>query len=84
MENLLLREIVDLIFCCKCGHEFEFSEGSWKDAPKKNENGETVAKKYAEHYALNRFVCSNSACKQEQCRSCKSTPYHLGKDCAEN
>lgn len=35
------------------------------------------------NYVENRFTCLNSKCKTEQCKSCKSTPYHLGFTCDE-
>ena len=49
--------------CSKCHNEFEFVEGSAKDAPKLDKNGKKVTQKAAEHYAKNRFVCSNQKCK---------------------
>ena len=51
MNSEMLRELVDLVVCCKCGQEFEFAAGNYQDAPKKDDTGKKVIKKYAEHYA---------------------------------
>ena len=35
----------------------------------------------AQHYAENRFTCPE--CKNEQCKGCKASPYHIGFTCDE-
>lgn len=64
MENKLLRDMMNLVVCIKCNQEFEFAEGNSRDAPKTNEAGKKIIKKYAEHFAQNRFICPNVSCKQ--------------------
>lgn len=73
----------NLIDCFKCKVQFEFQEGNPRDAPKKDATGKEIKPEYARDYATNRFICPNSSCKTEQCRSCQASPYHLGMTCKE-
>jgi hypothetical protein len=33
------------------------------------------------NFVENRFTCPNTRCRTEQCRSCKTIPYHIGFTC---
>ena len=83
MQAQAIQKMYNIITCCKCSAQFEFQEGSAKDAPKKDENGKPLTHEHAQDYAMNRFVCTSAACKTEQCRSCGATPYHLGMTCKQ-
>lgn len=84
LEAEVLRSTMEFTKCCKCKHQYEFTQGNSKDAPKTDESGKKITKAHADHYAKNRFVCPNSLCKQEQCKVCHTAPYHLGRTCSEN
>ena len=68
------------ITCKKCHNAFLFEPGKESDAPKSN-NGIILKKTHTRHYANFRFRCMK--CREEQCRSCHSMPYHLGYTCEE-
>jgi len=67
--------------CCQCNNMFVFEAGSVQ-GNLKDDFGNLLTKEKEMHYANNRFKCPN--CHIEQCRKCKTTPYHLGKTCEEN
>lgn len=43
--------------------------------------GKSVTSAMAKHHAENRFQCPK--CRTEQCKACKTVPYHLGFTCSE-
>lgn len=79
---------MNLIECQKCHSQYEFMKGKPADAPKKTPLGKNIINKgkplgatMAKHYAQHRFQCPK--CRQQQCKTCKAAPYHLGLSCEE-
>jgi len=66
--------------CVKCNNAFVFESGA-VHGNLKDDTGKLLTKEQEMHYAQNRFKCPN--CQTEQCRKCKTTPYHMGKTCEE-
>ena len=71
----------ELFVECPCG-EASFLAPGKVDLSYKDENGQTLSKRAAEHMAKYRFRCS--ACGSIICAQCKSEPYHLGYTCEEH
>ncbi|CAI2362857.1 unnamed protein product [Moneuplotes crassus] len=75
----ILGEDYSLVHC-DCGNMFEFTK-SKTDYSVKDENGNTLSKKAAKHYAKRRVRCN--ACEENFCIKCKVKPYHIGYTCKE-
>ncbi|KAL4472349.1 hypothetical protein ABPG72_002832 [Tetrahymena utriculariae] len=82
LDTQLLEQGCDIVACIKCNQKFDFQQGD-PNSLVNNKDGKLLDKKLLQHYSENRFVCQNVACKTEQCRSCKSVPYHLGYECSD-
>jgi|LauGreDrversion4_2_1035121.scaffolds.fasta_scaffold456182_2 hypothetical protein len=78
-EDLSLKKIVgeNFVICANmnCKEQIFFEKGN-VDYNVKNEKGEVLNKKHAEHYSENRCRCAS--CKIDFCVNCKITPYHMG------
>jgi len=66
------------ISCSNCGKVYLFEPGNIMDAPKQH-NGEPLSLEQRDHFSKYRFRCPS--CTEDQCRSCKVIPYHIGMDC---
>ena len=79
-ENQSVKNIIkeNMIICPnkQCNEQISFEKGR-TDYSVKNEKGEFLNKKAAEHYAANRCRCPY--CKHDFCVGCKISPYHMGK-----
>ncbi len=66
---------------CLCGHLFSADQGP---VPKsyKDDLGNPISDAAAVHMSINRIHCPK--CERTFCSSCKTAPYHLGKNCQEN
>jgi E3 ubiquitin-protein ligase MYCBP2 len=85
LQKKSIRKILSLsmIECVKCHTEYEFTPGRPSDAPAKDINGHPLSQACKENFANNRFICPKPDCKTEQCRECKSVPFHISISCKE-
>lgn len=65
---------------CECSSVILF-EPSKPEYKTKDEQGNLISAKSAEHMAQHRVRCSN--CAKNFCTSCKREPYHVGMTCEE-
>lgn len=83
LNSFVIRKIMNIAQCVKCQYQFEFVAGTPEQSPIFDKNQVLLNEGAKKHYAYNRFICPNSSCKTEQCKECKSSPYHLGKSCKQ-
>ena len=81
MEESLNEEAFVVAECQHCHEKYQFEEGRPQDAPRMTPEGKEVGPLACKHYAAHRFQCPR--CHNDQCRSCKALPYHLGFTCDE-
>ena len=79
-EDIALKKVLgeNIVICANlnCKEQISYEKGK-VDYNVKNEKGESLSKKHAEHYSDNRCRCPS--CKIDFCVMCKVTPYHMGK-----
>lgn len=79
-EEIALKKVLgeNIVICANmnCKEQISFEKGK-VDYNVKNDKGELLIKKHAEHYSENRCRCPS--CKIDFCVGCKMTPYHMGK-----
>lgn len=77
-NNSLKRLICDRIIICanyQCKEQIIFEKGK-TDYSVKNDKGETLNRKAAEHFS--EYRCRCPTCKNDFCVNCKTFPYHMG------
>ena len=71
----------DVVRCTKCQAAFCFEPGRQSDSPERTEDGRPLKPLYRRLFAEDRFKCAS--CSAEQCKLCRSSPYHIGYTCLE-
>ena len=79
LEEIALKKVLgeNIVICANlsCKEQISYEKGT-ADYNVKNEKGESLSRKHAEHYSDNRCRCPS--CKIDFCVTCKITPYHMG------
>lgn len=70
-----------IVVKCACG-VMSILEPGKPDYAYKDDQGQPITRRAAEHMAQYRFRCGN--CSKIFCANCKVDPYHLGKSCQEH